>query len=29
LRRDQNLAPAQARQTIQFAMRALIGAVGK
>ena len=29
LRRDQKLTPAQARQTIQFAMRALIGAVGK
>ena len=29
LRRDQKLAPAQARQTIQFAMRSLIGAVGK
>jgi hypothetical protein len=29
LRRDQKLAPAQARQTVQFAMRALIGAVGK
>ena len=29
LRRDQKLAPEQARQTVQFAMRALIGAVAK
>jgi AcrR family transcriptional regulator len=29
LRRDQNLTQAQARQTVEYTMRALIGAVGK
>jgi len=29
LRRDQNLTPAQARQTVEYAVRALVGAAGE